>query len=178
LKLPPGYRLEWGGQFENQQRASARLAIVVPVALGLILLLLYLTFNSLRQAVLVFCNVPFAAIGGVIALRLSGEYLSVPASVGFIALIGIAILNGVVLISYINRLIGGAGARLASCGSGRRQAAHDPCPTHGHYCGFRVGAIPVRGRTGCRNPAALGRGRDRRPRQRNHIDPLASPAPV
>ena len=105
VKLPPGYRLEWGGQFENQQRASARLAIVVPIALGLIFLLLYLTFNSLRQAILVFCNVPFAAIGGVIALRLSGEFLSVPSSVGFIALIGIAVLNGVVLISYINRLL-------------------------------------------------------------------------
>jgi cobalt-zinc-cadmium resistance protein CzcA len=105
VRMPSGYRLDWGGQFENQQRAAARLAIVVPVALGLIFLLLYLTFNSVRQAVLVFCNVPFAAIGGVIALWLSGEFLSVPASVGFIALIGIAVLNGVVLISYINRLI-------------------------------------------------------------------------
>jgi cobalt-zinc-cadmium resistance protein CzcA len=105
VRMPSGYRLSWGGQFENQQRAAARLAIVVPVALGLIFLLLYLTFNSVRQAVLVFCNVPFAAIGGVIGLWISGEFLSVPASVGFIALIGIAVLNGVVLISYINRLI-------------------------------------------------------------------------
>ena len=105
VNLPPGYRLEWGGQFENQQRASARLAIVVPIALGLIFLLLYFTFGSVRQAALVFCNVPFAAIGGVVALWLSGEFLSVPASVGFIALIGIAVLNGVVLISYINRLL-------------------------------------------------------------------------
>ncbi len=105
VQLPPGYRLEWGGQFENQQRASARLAIVVPIALGMIFLLLYFTFGSLRQAALVFCNVPFAAIGGVVGLWLSGEFLSVPASVGFIALIGIAVLNGVVLISYINRLL-------------------------------------------------------------------------
>jgi cobalt-zinc-cadmium resistance protein CzcA len=105
VQLPPGYRLEWGGQFENQQRASARLAIVVPIALGLIFLLLYFTFGSVRQAALVFCNVPFAAIGGVVALWLSGEFLSVPASVGFIALIGIAVLNGVVLVSYINRLL-------------------------------------------------------------------------
>ncbi|MBY0332982.1 MAG: CusA/CzcA family heavy metal efflux RND transporter [Acetobacteraceae bacterium] len=105
VELPRGYRLEWGGQFENQQRSSARLAVVVPIALGLIFLLLYLTFGSARQAVLVFCNVPFAAIGGVIGLWISGEFLSVPASVGFIALIGIAVLNGVVLISYINRLI-------------------------------------------------------------------------
>ena len=105
VQLPPGYRLEWGGQFENQQRASARLAIVVPIALAMIFLLLYFTFSSVRQAALVFCNVPFAAIGGVVALYLSGEFLSVPASVGFIALIGIAVLNGVVLISYINRLL-------------------------------------------------------------------------
>ncbi|AHJ63076.1 Cobalt-zinc-cadmium resistance protein czcA [Granulibacter bethesdensis] len=104
VSIPPAYRLEWGGQFENQQRASARLAMVVPIALGLIFLLLYLTFGSVRQATLVFCNVPFAAIGGIIGLWISGEFLSVPASVGFIALIGIAVLNGVVLISYINRL--------------------------------------------------------------------------
>ena len=112
VNLPPGYRLEWGGQFENQQRASARLAIVVPIALGLIFLLLYFTFGSVRQAALVFCNVPFAAIGGVVALWLSGEFLSVPASVGFIALIGIAVLNGVVLISYINRLLAEEGLPL------------------------------------------------------------------
>ena len=104
VQAPQGYRLVWGGQFENQQRASARLAIVVPVALALIFLLLYLTFGSVRQSVLVFCNVPFAVIGGVVGLWLSGEFLSVPASVGFIALIGIAVLNGVVLVSHINRL--------------------------------------------------------------------------
>ena len=105
LEIPRGYTLVWGGQFENQQRASARLALVVPVALAMIFLLLYLTFNSVRQAVLVFCNVPFATIGGVIALWASGEFLSVPASVGFIALMGIAVLNGVVLISYINEVV-------------------------------------------------------------------------
>jgi cobalt-zinc-cadmium resistance protein CzcA len=112
VQVPPGYTLEWGGQFENQKRASARLAVVVPLALCLIFLLLYLTFGSVRQAVLVFCNVPFAAIGGVIGLWISGEFLSVPASVGFIALIGIAVLNGVVLISYINRLIAEEGLSL------------------------------------------------------------------
>jgi cobalt-zinc-cadmium resistance protein CzcA len=106
VKTPNGYFYQWGGQFENQQRASARLAIVVPIALALIFLLLYFTFNSALQATLVFCNVPFAAIGGVLGLWLSGEFLSVPASVGFIALIGIAVLNGVVLISYINKLVG------------------------------------------------------------------------
>ncbi|GLI93965.1 efflux RND transporter permease subunit [Methylocystis echinoides] len=105
VKTPKGYSYHWGGQFENQQRASARLAIVVPIALALIFLLLYFTFGSALQATLVFCNVPFAAIGGILGLWLSGEFLSVPASVGFIALIGIAVLNGVVLISYINKLV-------------------------------------------------------------------------
>jgi heavy metal efflux system protein len=123
VKVPAGYTLEWGGQFENQQRAAARLSIVVPLALGLIFLLLYLTFGSVRQTVLVFCNVPFAAIGGVLALRLSGEFLSVPASVGFIALIGIAVLNGVVLISYMNKLIddGGVDVRQAVLNGARRR---------------------------------------------------------
>ena len=113
VQLPPGYRVVWGGQFENQQRAQARLAIVVPVALGAIFLLLYLTFGSVRQATLVFCNVPFALIGGVIALWASGEFVSVPASVGFLTLIGIAVLNGVVLVSYINRLIAEEGMGLS-----------------------------------------------------------------
>jgi cobalt-zinc-cadmium resistance protein CzcA len=102
--LPAGYHAVWGGQFENQQRAAARLAVVVPVALALIFLLLFATFRSLRQAILVFANVPFALIGGVLALAASGEYLSVPASVGFIALIGVAVLNGVVMVSYFNQL--------------------------------------------------------------------------
>ncbi|WP_024300637.1 efflux RND transporter permease subunit [Methyloversatilis discipulorum] len=104
VELPPGYRLTWGGEFENQQRAAQRLALVVPVALVLIFLILYSTFDSLRQATLVMANVPFAMIGGVFALALSGEYLSVPASVGFIALLGIAVLNGVVLVSHFNQL--------------------------------------------------------------------------
>jgi cobalt-zinc-cadmium resistance protein CzcA len=123
VTLPQGYTLDWGGQFENQQRASARLAIVVPIALGVIFLLLYLTFNSARQAALVFCNVPFAAIGGVLALWISGEWISVPASVGFLTLIGIAVLNGVVLISYINRLIAeeGLGLRAAVMEGAKRR---------------------------------------------------------
>ncbi|MFO1205277.1 MAG: CusA/CzcA family heavy metal efflux RND transporter [Burkholderiales bacterium] len=104
VTLPEGYTLTWGGQFENQQRAAARLLLVVPVALGLIFLLLFATFRSVRQSVLVFANIPFALVGGVIALWASGEYLSVPASVGFIALLGIAVLNGVVLMSYFNQL--------------------------------------------------------------------------
>ncbi|MCC7058962.1 MAG: efflux RND transporter permease subunit, partial [Burkholderiaceae bacterium] len=105
IVLPPGYRLEWSGQFENQQRAAARLAVVVPVALLLIFLLLFSTFGSVRQSVLVLANVPFAMVGGIFALLLSGEYLSVPASVGFIALLGIAVLNGVVMVSWFNQLL-------------------------------------------------------------------------
>lgn len=104
IQMPSGYTLEWGGQFENQQRAATRLGIVIPVALGLIFLLLFITFKSIRQALLVLSNIPFALIGGIIALWLSGEYLSVPASVGFIALLGIAVLNGVVMVSYFNHL--------------------------------------------------------------------------
>ncbi len=104
IKLPEGYRLTWGGQFENQQRASARLAVVIPVALGMIFMLLFATFGSVRQAVLVLTNIPFALIGGILALWISGEYMSVPASVGFIALLGIAVLNGVVMVSYFNQL--------------------------------------------------------------------------
>jgi heavy metal efflux system protein len=104
VPLPKGYVLMWGGQFENQQRAAARLAVVVPIALLLIFLLLFATFVSIRQALLVFVNIPFALIGGVFSLFVSGEYLSVPASVGFIALLGIAVLNGLVMISYFNQL--------------------------------------------------------------------------
>jgi cobalt-zinc-cadmium resistance protein CzcA len=104
IQLPEGYRITWGGQFENQQRAAARLTVVIPVALGLIFMLLFATFGSVRQAVLVLTNIPFALMGGVFALWISGEYLSVPASVGFIALLGIAVLNGVVMVSYFNQL--------------------------------------------------------------------------
>lgn len=102
--LSPGYYLTWGGQFENQQRAMKKLLIIVPITIVLIFLLLFFTFNSLRQAVLIILNLPFALIGGIFALFISKLYLSVPSSVGFIALFGIAVLNGVVLISYINQL--------------------------------------------------------------------------
>jgi cobalt-zinc-cadmium resistance protein CzcA len=104
VPLPPGYSLAWGGQFENQQRAAKRLMLVVPVALALIFHILFTTFGSVRQAAMVFVNIPFALIGGVFALLVAGEYLSVPASVGFIALLGIAVLNGLVLIAYFNQL--------------------------------------------------------------------------
>ncbi|WP_439532620.1 efflux RND transporter permease subunit [Polymorphobacter sp.] len=104
VPLPAGYRIVWGGQFENQQRAAERLSVVLPVALGLILALLVLTFRALRPAILILLMIPFALVGGILALWASGEYLSVPASVGFIALLGIAVLNGLVMVSYIRQL--------------------------------------------------------------------------
>tara|TARA_R110000796_G_scaffold81455_2_gene179364 strand:- start:7676 stop:10786 length:3111 start_codon:yes stop_codon:yes gene_type:complete len=102
--LPSGYTLEFGGEFENQRRASARLSLMVPLSLGLIFVVLFGTLRSLRQALLILFNIPFALVGGIIALSLSGEYLSVPASVGFIALLGIAVLNGLVLVTCFNDL--------------------------------------------------------------------------
>ncbi|MCH2451162.1 MAG: CusA/CzcA family heavy metal efflux RND transporter [Gracilimonas sp.] len=104
VNLPAGYFVEYGGQFENQQRAMARLYVVVPITLGLIFFMLFSTFSSWKYAVLIFLNIPFATIGGIVALWISGLYLSVPAAVGFIAIFGIAVLNGVVLVSYINQL--------------------------------------------------------------------------
>ncbi|CAA6803835.1 MAG: Cobalt-zinc-cadmium resistance protein CzcA; Cation efflux system protein CusA [uncultured Sulfurovum sp.] len=105
VKLPAGYYLSYGGEFENQQRASDRLLIIVPIALFLVFILLFVSFSSLLQAVMVFMNVPLALIGGFAGLYFSGEYLSVPASVGFIALLGIAMLNGVVMMNYFNYLV-------------------------------------------------------------------------
>jgi cobalt-zinc-cadmium resistance protein CzcA len=105
VQMPAGTSMAWGGQFENQQRAAKRLGLVVPVALGLIFFLLFSTFGSMRQALLVLANVPLAMVGGVFALAVTGEYLSVPASVGFIALLGIAVLNGVVMLTYFNQLL-------------------------------------------------------------------------
>jgi len=103
IKLPAGYSIVFGGQFENQQRAQARLMIVVPLSLGLIFLLLYFAFSSVGQAMLIMINVPLALIGGIAALFISGQYLSVPGSIGFIALFGVAVLNGVVLVNAINQ---------------------------------------------------------------------------
>jgi nitrogen regulatory protein PII len=104
VKVPSGYYLEWGGQFQNMQRAMGHLMIIVPITVAAIFFLLFILFNSLRLATLIITVLPFASIGGVIGLFVSGEYLSVPASVGFIALWGIAVLNGVVLVSYIRKL--------------------------------------------------------------------------
>ena len=104
VDLPKGYFLTYGGQFENQQRASQRLGVVIPISILLIYLLLFTTFRSAKQAALVICNIPFAMIGGIVALYLSGLYISVPASVGFIALFGVAVMNGVVMVDFFNKL--------------------------------------------------------------------------
>jgi len=102
--LPPGYSIQWGGQFENQQRAQRTLSIVVPLAILMIFMLLVMSFGSARSAALIILNVPFSLIGGVFALWVSGQYLSVPSSIGFIAVFGVAVLNGVVLVAYIRQL--------------------------------------------------------------------------
>jgi cobalt-zinc-cadmium resistance protein CzcA len=104
IRLPQGYTLSWGGAFENMERANARLLVVVPITLGLVFFLLFWAFHSLRYASLIILNLPFALIGGVVSLWLSGQYLSVPASIGFIELFGLAVGNGIVLVSYINQL--------------------------------------------------------------------------
>lgn len=106
IKLPPGYYIQWGGQFENQQRAMQRLMFVVPLSVFIIFFLLLTTFRSVKDALIVMTNIPFALIGGVVALWVRGMYLSVPASIGFIALFGVAVLNGLVLISKVNFLVG------------------------------------------------------------------------
>ncbi|MBK79873.1 MAG: CusA/CzcA family heavy metal efflux RND transporter [Gammaproteobacteria bacterium] len=104
VDLPPGYWIEWGGAFENQQRALARLSVIVPLTIFFIFVLLYTAFNSVKYAILIIANVPFATIGGLIALFISGQYVSVPSAIGFIAVFGVAMLNGIVLVSFINEL--------------------------------------------------------------------------
>ena len=104
VPLPPGYSIVWGGQFDNQQRAMARLAVVVPIVLFIIFILLFFTFHSFNNAAIIMLNVPFATIGGIIALFVSQQPVSVPAIIGFIALFGVAVQNGVILISYISQL--------------------------------------------------------------------------
>lgn len=122
LNLPREIKVVWGGQFENQQRAAARLGLVIPAALILIFVILMLTFGSASQAGIIFVNIPFALVGGVVALAVSGEYLSVPASVGFIALLGIAVLNGVVMVTHFNERLqdGEAMATVVRLGTERR----------------------------------------------------------
>ena len=104
VKLPAGYWIEWGGAFENQQRALAKLALIVPITIFFIFVLLYTAFNSIKYAALILANVPFATIGGLLALFITGQYLSVPSAIGFIAVFGVAMLNGIVLVSFLNEL--------------------------------------------------------------------------
>ncbi len=104
VALPPGYYVEYGGQFENQQRAMMRLSIIVPIVVAAVLLMLFLAFGSIRHAMLIVLGIPLALVGGILGLLLTGEYLSVPAAVGFIALFGIAVQNGVVLVTRINQM--------------------------------------------------------------------------
>jgi cobalt-zinc-cadmium resistance protein CzcA len=104
VPMPTGYFVVWGGQFENLERATATLAIIIPITIAAIFFLLYMLFASVRYAGLVITVLPLAAIGGLVALAISGEYLSVPAAVGFINLWGIAVLNGVVLVSFIRQM--------------------------------------------------------------------------
>ncbi len=104
VKLPPGYWIEWGGAFENQQRALKRLGVIVPLTIFFIFVLLYTAFNSIKYATLIIANVPFATIGGIVGLFISGQYLSVPSAIGFIAVFGVAMLNGIVLVSFLNEL--------------------------------------------------------------------------
>lgn len=105
VDLPAGYLTTWGGEFRLQQEANKRLAVVVPITLGIIALLLYMSFNSLKNTLLILLNIPLALVGGILALWMSGQNLSVPSSVGFIALLGIAVENGMVLVTYLNQLI-------------------------------------------------------------------------
>ena len=104
LKLPPGYTLTWGGEFENQQRAMGRLLMIIPVSIVLIFVLLFEAFKTVKSAALILLNVPFALVGGILALYLTGIHLSVSAAIGFIALFGQAVLNGVVMVSHFNHL--------------------------------------------------------------------------
>jgi cobalt-zinc-cadmium resistance protein CzcA len=155
LDLPPGYSITYGGQFENLQHATARLMIAVPVALLLILFLLYLAFDSMREALVIFAAVPLAAVGGILALELRGLPFSISAGIGFIALFGVAVLNGLVLVNEFIRLRGhdgldlkglieeGATGKAASCAH-HRLGGLVGLPAHGHlYHEWRGGATPA-----------------------------------
>ncbi|ODR93623.1 metal transporter [Methyloceanibacter stevinii] len=141
VDLPSGYLVEWGGQFELQQEANRRLAIVVPITLGLVFLLLFMNFGSLRASLLIMLNIPLALVGGVVALWLAGLNLSVPASVGFIALFGIALENGMVLVTYLNWLVE-EGKSVDEASVQGAACAFVPCPRR------RPGLIPLLYATG------------------------------
>ena len=160
--MPAGYYVEWGGSFENQQRALARLALIVPLTIGLIFVLLYTAFNSVTHAALIIANVPFALIGGIVGLFVTGQYLSVPSAIGFIAVFGVAMLNGIVLVAFMNELrdaLRPLGARGGARGGG------SPAPP-GADDRFgrdpRAGADAAVARCRRRDAAAAGNGGRRR----------------
>jgi cobalt-zinc-cadmium resistance protein CzcA len=140
VKLPAGYSIEYGGQFENQQRATRRLMIIIPVVIFLIYILLYLTFRSFKQALLVVGNIPFALVGGIAALWLRGMNLNLSASVGFIALFGVAMLNGVVLVSSINQARGSGQSTYDAVLTGARRRLRPVLMT---ACVASFGFIPM-----------------------------------
>ena len=139
MKLPQGYLVEFGGQFENlQQAARASGLVVVPTALVLIFMLIFLTFHSLRQALLVYSGIPLAVTGGVVALWLRGMPFSITAAVGFIALTGVAVLNGVVLVSYFNQLR----EEGRTCSRRARRRAHTTAPGADDRRRRQLGFVP------------------------------------
>ena len=155
LDLPPGYWIEWGGAFANQQRALTRLSLIVPITIFFIFVLLYTAFNSIRYALLIIANVPFATLGGIISLWLTGQYLSVPSAIGFIAVFGVAMLNGIVLVSFINELRsrGRYGARSGSAWcDDAPQARNDDGQCRDSWLAADVALERCR----CRNPASAG----------------------
>ena len=167
MTLPTGYWVEWGGAFENQQRAMERLGVIVPLTIGLIFILLYTAFNSVRHATLIIANVPFAIIGGIVGLFITGQYLSVPSAIGFIAVFGVAMLNGIVLVSFLNdqRKHGPVDPRRGAPGRGAAAAAGADDGLGGDP---RPGADADLDRCRRRNAAPAGHGGDRRA---DHLDP-------
>ncbi len=162
VKLPPGYGWSGGGQFQNMERALGHLSIIVPITVAAIFFLLFLLFRSVKTASLIILVLPFASLGGIVGMFISGEYLSVPASVGFIALWGIAVLNGVVLISYI-RDLRGRGMAIAEAVIVGAAMRFRPVHDDGDGGGPRADPVPVRDRAGLGGAAPARGGGDRRP---------------
>ena len=171
VALPAGYYLAWGGQFENQQRATARLAVVVPLSLAIIFLLLFATFHSVRWALLILVNVPFAAVGGIAALWLRGLTLNLSASVGFIALFGVAVLNGVVMIAAIRALRDDEGLELREATLRGAASRLRPVLMTALVAAHRLPADGAVARRRRRGAAAAGHGGHRRRRDVDAADP-------
>jgi cobalt-zinc-cadmium resistance protein CzcA len=156
IDFPPGYYPTYGGQFENLKEAQARLSIAVPVALLLILMLLFFTFGSFKQSILIFMAIPMAAIGGVFALLLRGMPFSISAGIGFIALFGVAVLNGIVLIAEFNRSEESRTYRFIRYRKKRNSNSSSPCVNDGCCCIAWLFANGVGHQRGCRSTEATG----------------------